>query len=567
MDGSVGKYRWLRLSAVLGTTALTVAACGGSSTAATGNNNMAPAAQQILRTNSGTEPNSFDPGQETYDYEGLIGRNVFEPLLKPTADLKDVTGAGASSFDVSSDGLTYTFHLRTNAKWSDGVPVKASDWVYGYQRLLDPSLAAGYTDPYFDAEIAGAQTYGSVDPNNKTAVASFIAGLGLSAPDDHTFVIKLSTPAGYFKWVVTLWVATPIRKDIVDKNGYTTWASTPTNVIGNGPFKISEEVPKDHVTLVPNSYYWGAAPHIQKWIDYFIEDSNQAFSKYQTGELDMLNVPLSLQDSVTADPNLTKQQHKYPSLNTFWLAFNLHKAPFDNVHVREAVSRAIDRNTLVNQVAKGQYTAVQSFIPNGMNGYTPSLGDAQAFDPVKAKAALAASGLPVSAYDTVKFLTRNTTTNQLLNQYFVNQINTNLGVHWTLQVVDSKTVTGQYLRKSNFQIYGSDGWGADYPDEQDWFDIFETGGCKGTNWGCPNDSTYDSTVSKGDAALKQSDRQAFYDQAAQQMESNYWVDFLYNRADVMLVKPYVSGLIVTPIDEATYLPGDFHTNSIYITTH
>jgi oligopeptide transport system substrate-binding protein len=567
MDRSVGKYRWLRLSAVLGTTALTVAACGGSSTASTNPNNMAPAAQQILRTNSGTEPNSFDPGQETYDYEGLIGRNVFEPLLKPTTDLKDVTGAGAASFDVSSDGLTYTFHLRTNAKWSDGVPVKASDWVYGYQRLLDPSLAAGYTDPYFDAEIAGAQTYGSVDPTNKAAVASFIAGLGLSAPDDHTFVIKLSTPAGYFKWVVTLWVATPIRKDIVDKLGYSTWSSTPTDVVGNGAFKISEEVPKDHVTLVPNSYYWGAAPHIQKWINYFIADANQAFSKYQTGELDALNVPLSLQDSVTSDPVLSKQQHKYPSLNTFWLAFNLHKAPFDNVHVREAVSRAIDRNTLVNQVAKGQYTAVQTFIPQGMNGYTASLGDAQAFDPVKAKAALAASGLPVSAYDTVKFLTRNTTTNELLNQYFVNQINTNLGVHWTLQVVDSKTVTGQYLRKSNFQIYGSDGWGADYPDEQDWFDIFQTGGCKGTNWGCPNDSTYDSTVSKGDSALKQSDRQAFYDQAAQQMENNYWVDFLYNRADVMLIKPYVSGLTITPIDEATYLPGDFHTNTIYITSH
>ena len=564
MDVSTGRRRWLRVPTVIVGCGLVLAACGGSSAS---NSNMAPSDKQILRTNSGTEPNSFDPGQQTYDYEGLIGRNVFEPLLKPTPDLKDVTGAAASSYDVSSDGLTYTFHLRQAAKWSDGQPVVAKDWVYGFQRLLDPSLAAGYADPYFDTEIAGAQNYGNVDPKDATAVKNFINGLGLSAPDDHTFQVKLATPAGYFKWAVTLWVAAPIRKDIVDKKGYSTWASNPTDVIGNGMFKISEETPKDHVTLVPNPNYWGTKPHIQKWIDYFISDTNQAFSKYQTGEIDVLNVPLASQDAVTNDPKLKAEQHKYPSLNTFWLAMNLQQAPFNNVHVREAVSHAIDRNTLVNQVAKGQYTAVQTFIPKGMNGYTPSLGSVQDYDPAKGKAALQASGLPVSAYDTVKLLTRNTTTNLLLNQYFVNQINTNLGLHWTLDTKDSKTVTGQFLRKGKFQIYGSDGWGADYPDEQDWFDIFTTGGCHGTNWGCPNDKTYDDLVSKGDSALKQSDRQSYYDQAAKLMEDQYWVAFLYNRTEVDLVKPYVQGITDTGIDEGIYLPGDFHTDTIYIANH
>jgi len=103
---------------------------------------MASNDKQILRTNTNTEPNSFDPGQETYDYEITLGHNIFEPLLKPTKDLKDVTGAAASSWEVSSDGLTYTFHLRQNAKWSDGQPVKAQDFVYGWQRVLDPTLAA-----------------------------------------------------------------------------------------------------------------------------------------------------------------------------------------------------------------------------------------------------------------------------------------------------------------------------------------------------------------------------------------------------------------------------------------
>ena len=562
MNRSTGGVRWLSIGATLSITAVVAVACGSTNT---GNTGMAPNDKQILRTNSSTEPNSFDPGQETYDYENMIGRNVFEPLLKPKPDLTDVQGAGASSYDVSSDGLTYTFHLRQTARWSDGQPVKASDWIYGFQRLLDPSLAAGYADPFFDLTIAGGANYSNVDAKDKAAVQSFIQGLGLSAPDDHTFVIKLAQPAGYFKWVVTLSVATPIRKDLVGSN-YTSWASTPTSVVGNGMFKIAEETPKDHVTLVPNPYYWGEKPHIQKWIDYFIPDANQAFSKYQTGEIDVLQVPLSTQDAVNADSNLKKQQHKYPSLGTFWLAPNLHVSPFNNVHVREAISRAVDRDTLVNSVAKGQYVARTTYIPDGMNGYTPSLGSVQSYDPAKAKAALQASGLPLSAYDNVKLLTRATTTNQLVNQFVLNQINTNLGVHWTLEVVDSKTVTAR-IRRGQFQIYGPDGWGADYPDEQDFFDVFTTGGCHGLNWGCPNDKTYDDLVSKGDAALKQADRQKYYDQAAKMMEDQFWLSFLYNRYDVTLVKPYVQGITSTAIDESNYLPGDFNTNTIFIAQH
>ena len=106
--------------------------------------------------NDGTEPNSYDPTQQTYTYEAAVGRNVFETLLKSKADVSDVQPAAAESYDVSSDGLTYTFHLRTNAKWSDGKPVTASDLVYGYQHLLNPALAAGYVDPFFDGTIAGA---------------------------------------------------------------------------------------------------------------------------------------------------------------------------------------------------------------------------------------------------------------------------------------------------------------------------------------------------------------------------------------------------------------------------
>jgi oligopeptide transport system substrate-binding protein len=544
---------------------LLVAACGGGTS--TTNSNMAPNDKQILRTNTGTEPNSLDPGQQTYDYEITIGHNVFEPLLKPTKDLKDVTGAAAKSFDVSSDGLTYTFHLRDNAKWSDGQPVKASDFVFGWQRVLDPTLAAGYADPFFTGSVKGGDKYGDVDTKDKAALTAYLNALGLSAPDDKTFKIELQQPAGYFKWIATLWVGAPIRKDIVDKYGSDKWATVPSQVIGNGPFKISEQVPKDHITLVPNANYWGDKPKIQKWINYFIDDANQYFSKYQTGELDVTQVPLANADLAKSDPKLKNELKRVAQLDTFWLAMNLTKPPFDNVKVREAVARAVDRKALVNEVAKGLYLERQTFIPEGMNGYKPDLGKAQDYDPAKAKAALQASGVSTAAIDKVQLLTRNTTTNKQLNEFLVNQINTNLGVHWTLQVVDSKVVTSNYLRKGNFQIYAVDGWGADYPDQQDWYDIFTTGGCHGTNWGCWNNKEYDDIVAKADQATKDADRQKLYDQAHGMLVNQYIVAFLYNRPAWVLIKPYVQGLNITPIDNAIYLPGENYANTIYITNH
>ena len=146
-----------------------VSACGGSTPV---NQNLAAPDKQIINMNDGTEPNSYDPTQQTYTYEAAVGRNVFEPLLTPKSDLSDVQPAAAEKYDVSSDGLTYTFHLRTNAKWSDGQPVKGADFVYGWKRLLNPALAAGYVDPFFDGTVAGAQNYGSTDPANQSAVDS-----------------------------------------------------------------------------------------------------------------------------------------------------------------------------------------------------------------------------------------------------------------------------------------------------------------------------------------------------------------------------------------------------------
>ena len=549
-----------------------VAACGGGG--GTTSANLAPPDKQILRANDGTEPNSYDPTQQTYTYEAAVGRNVFEALLKPNAELTDVLPAAASKYEVSSDGLTYTFHLRSNSKWSDGKAVTASDWVYGYQHLLNPALAAGYVDPFFDGTIAGAQNYGSIDVSSASAIDAFVAGLGLSAPDANTFVIKLQHPAAYFKWVVTLWMGVPIRKDVVESaaggsfpSSDTTkplmWANDAKTIIGNGPFKISEIVSKDHVTLVPNTGYWGGAPHLQQIIYYFIADGNTAYSKYQTGALDIIGVPTADIDVVRSDAVLSKQAHLYPQLTTFWMSFNSTKAPFDNAKVRMAFAKSIDRVKLTKDVRHDTDQPIQSFIPKGMAGYDTS-DNAQSYDPAAAKKLLSDAGVSASQLNSFKLLTRNTTGSKTVNQFIVDQWNTNLGLNIQLDVIDSKTVTSR-IRKGQFDIYGPDGWGADYPDQQDWFDIFTSGACHSLNWGCATIAGYDDIVKKANTELDQTQRNKDYLTAHKMLIDNAVVAFMYQAYEYDLVAPYVN-ITHTSFDDQN-LPGDQNWQTAYITTH
>ena len=550
-----------------------VAACGTSSGSA--GPTLASPDKQILRVNDATEPNSYDPTQETYSYEAAVGREVFEALLKPKADNSDVQAAAAKSYDVSADGMTYTFHLQPNAKWSDGKPVTASDWVYGYQHLMNPALAAGYVDPFFDTTIAGGANYGSVDVTSASAIDSFIAGLGLSAPDANTFVIKLAHPAAFFKWVVTLWVAAPIRKDVVasaaggtfastDTTKPEVWANNASTIIGNGPFKISEIVSKDHVTLVPNSNYWGGAAKLQQIVEYFIADGNTAFSKYQTGALDIINVPIADVTVVRGDPTLSKQAQLLPRLTTFWMTYNTKETPFDNPDVRMAFAKSVDRNKLVNDVLHGTDKAIQSFIPNGMGGYDTS-DNAQSFDPTAAKALLTKAGVTADQLNKFKLLTRNSTGSKTTNQFIIDQWNTNLGLNMQLDVIDSKTVTSR-IRKGKFDIYGPDGWGADYPDQQDWMDIYFTGACHSLNWGCPTLAGYDDLVTKADGELSQTQRNADYLKAQKQLIDQAAVGFLYQQYEYDLIQPYVGNLQIGAFDDE-YVPGNQNWNTTYITAH
>ena len=556
MDVSVARFRWLRVPALLTVVGLVVAACGTSSPTST---NLAK--DQTLRVNINTEPNSLDPGQEQYAYEGAVGVSISEALVRVKPDLSDVQPATASSWSTSTDGLTWTFKIRSNAKWNDGKPVTGADFVYAWQRILDPRLAASYADPFFDGTIAGAANYPNLDPVKDAAkIPAFIQGLGLSAPDASTFQVKLQAPSPFFKWIASLWMSAPVRKDVVDQYGSDKWATSPTSLITNGQYKVSEMVSKDHITLVPNTYYWGGTPTLTKIINYEIADDNQAYAKYLNGELDLDNVPLANTDLVQNDPKLKNEVKKVPQLTLFWMDYNTRKAPFNNAQARLAFSKAVDRASLVKNVGKNRWTAANFFIPKGMNGYRPDQGKTQDYDPAAAKTMLTqAVGDPSKI--TIDFLIRNSTANKQLGEFIADQLQTNLGVKVNQVVIDSKTVTTR-LRKHDYQLYVG-GWGADYPDDQDWFDIWMTG--SGNVFGGWSNAQYDALVKKADVEPDAKKRQDYYDQAQKILIDDAGGGFLYQRGYMFLVKPWVQNLTTTPIDQENV--GDQFWSKVSIASH
>jgi oligopeptide transport system substrate-binding protein len=553
----------------LGTAGLfAVAACGPTQQG--GGITLAP--NQELRVNIGTEPASLDPGQTQWNYEGAVDRQLFEAPLKASKDFKSVVPAAADSYSIDSTGTIYTFKLHPGAKWSDGVAVKAADFVYGWQRLLDPRQAAPYSS-FYTVVKNGAKVNG-MDPKD-TGIDAALQTLGLKAVDDNTFQVTLDNAAGYFKWVATLWTGAPIRKDVVakagkDSSGNDKWGAVApaavTTVVGNGQFKVSEVVPKDHITLVQNTNYSGSAPKptLTKITLKEIDDDAVAYAQYKSGELDIAGVPIANTQAVKDDPILSKELVQDPELTVFWVDINVKKAPFDNLKVRQAFAQAIDRDSYVKNVLKNRGYSSATFIPKGMRDYNPSLGTGQAYDPTKAKASLQASGLTADQLSSMNIkytYNSNSATSKTIAQFIADQLKTNLGVTLVLDGADSKT-NSKRLHTGNYQIGGPSGWGADYPDEQDWYDIFITGsGNQFSNW---SNASYDKAVNDADASADQSKRDTLYNQAGKILVDEAPVIFLNQRTRWALVKSYVKGLTDLPNDD---FPGDFYIYTVQIAQH
>lgn len=517
------------------------------------------ASDQTLRVMISDQPASLDPGQTQYTFETAVLRAISEPLLKPTPDLSGVVPAAAQSYQSNGDGSAYVFHLRPNARYSDGAPVTAQDFVYAWQRLIDPRLASP-DETLFANTILNGQRVSLLDPQRDAAtIDAALATLGLKAVDDHTFQVQLERPDPAFLWLATLPSGAPIRKDVVTKYG-DKWATAPSTLVTNGPFKVSDMVANSHIDVVRNRYYWGSRPMLDK-IDFeIVNDGAAALSKYQNGDIDQIAVDLPQAGAVSGDSRLSRQLVKTPDLTTFWMTFRVDSPPLDNIKLRQAIAQAIDRDAFVTQILSGQGLPAWTFIPKGMHGYTPSL-TSQKYDLAQARASLAASGLSANQVSLTLSYDQSNDFKTKAAKFVHDQLVNNLHINVALQALDPNTLSS-HKESGQFQITGPDGWDADYPDPADWYDFFLT--TSSYNVSLWQNQQYDNFVRVARTDMNPSRRDQEYLQAQSMLVEEAPVAFMAQTVSWYLVEPYVRGVVTSPVDE---WPGALNPGQLWIAPH
>lgn len=502
---------------------------------------------QVLRVAVPSLPAQTDPAL-TEPYDSGVARVAFEALLKPKPDLGDVQPAAAAGYQVSADGLTYTFHLQPRGAWSDGVPVRAQDFVAGWRRVLDPRVDSPVAE-LLAGTVKNASAYDSLDPTADAAkIPAFLDKLGLQAPDDHTFVVTLDHPAYSFKWIAAVPALAPARADL------TAGRAGP----GNGPFQL-ESATRSKIVLVANSHYWAGRPRLDEIVLVPRGDETADLARYRGANEEVTTVATASLPAVSRDGTLALQLAQVPRLGEVFAQFNVHAAPFDNPRVRLAFAQAIDRDQLLAQQAEPAQAAVGP-VPRGLRDYRPDLA-AQRFDAAAARGTLDSSGEAPAALQGIRLLVRDLPADRALAGFIVAQLKQNLGLDVSLDVHPSPVVTTT-LQTGKFQFQAPAGWLADYPDEQDFLDIFRTEDF--AQWSRYSNPAYDHLVAVADASADPTRRLQLYAQAQQLLAGEAPVAFLYQPLSWNLRQPYVQGATYTPLDD---WPGDVFAADISIASH
>ena len=303
---------------------------------------------------NGGEPDSLDPARAEAVHAFHVITDLYEGLLALDAHGNIVPGV-AESWDVSSDGLTYTFSLREDARWSDGTPVTAAHFVAGIRRTLSPDTGSAYAPLMYPLHNAQAVAQGDLPAT----------ALGIGAVDAHTLVIRLHAPAPYLPTLLTMPMAMPFLHDDGAEQGR---FSDPVRFVGNGPYLLAEWEPGSHIRLRRNPAFREADRVAVDEIRYYpVTEPMTELNMYRAGQLDItFTVPGShvrqLRESHAGELRIA------PFLALYYLAFDLSEAPFDNASVRQALSMAIDREALVRVTGRGEQPAY-GLVPDGVNGY------------------------------------------------------------------------------------------------------------------------------------------------------------------------------------------------------
>lgn len=476
------------------------------------------------------ESAKYDPGTTAETFAAPIIGNTFEGLVRLSPE-GEVVPALAESWTISEDGLTYTFKLR-DANWSDGKPVKASDFVYAWKRVLDP--ASGAMNSQMLYHIVGAEeAYGGAD-------ASKIA---ISAPDDQTLTFTLKQRVPYMLQLLNYPTFYPVREDVVaaDPEG---WTRSPATFIGTGPFRVTAFNQGESVVFEKNPNYYAADDvTLDKLTFRLIPDPATALAAMEAGDVDGI-------EAVPAPeiPRLSVESDAFmivPALGTTYAFFNPHQAPLDNIHVRKALSMAIDRTDIIEFVLQSADTPALGVVPPGMSlggeDFTAgrdNFGLSDTADVEGAQAELAEAGYPNGeGFPSTVFVTYSSPPIEKLLEAIQQMWKENLNIDVKIQATEWQVYYPE-VQKGEFQI-GQMGWGADYPHPMTFLDNFVTGSANNLNkW---SNADYDAAI---EAAKETSDEVTSRDdmRKAEAILMNDQVILpQYHRYNYMMMSPKVTG--------------------------
>jgi len=401
--------------------------CGRSTRVETGTRD------QILHIGSGAEPNDIDPNTNRSSVEYTLDSALFEGLVDMADDGNTILPGVAKRWDVSPDGRLYTFHLRPEARWSDGTPLTAGDFLYSFRRIFTPALAC--EGAVYGYAIAGAADFASGRTSSPDSI-------GMRVVDAETFEIRLDHRQPYFLTILAGAPFQPVPRAVVERFGGGTRPGTawtrPGNMVSNGPFMLSAWHPNQDLVVVRNPFYWDSARVRLREIRFYpIDNADTEESAFRAGQLHVtFTLPLGRISAYRArsDPRL----HVTPQLNTDYLFFNTARRPFDDVRIRRAFSLAIDRELVVPRVLQDSAAPAHSLTRPGTGGYLPP--PAVDHDPAEARRLLTAAGFPGGVgFPAVEFKVsglRNRRMAEALQEVWRKE----LGVHVSIAAEEEKTL-------------------------------------------------------------------------------------------------------------------------------
>ena len=488
----------------------------------------------VLNRGNGGEIKSLDPhfvdGLNESNIEGdiLIGLLTMDPSGEP------IPGA-ATSWNVSPDGKVWTFHLRDHI-WSDGHPVTASDFVFAWQRLLDPRTGAAYAYNLWVVKNAHAVSEGRLP----------LSALGIRARDDRTLEVTLEHPAAYLPELLTHDTAYPLPRHVVTVKG-NAW-SLPGTFVGNGPYVPSQWIPNDHVTLVRNLRFYDATHvHIDVVNYYPTTDSNAALRRFRVGELDT-QTPIPLTQIDWLRRNMPLALHTKPFLGLSYISINLRRPPLSDVRLRRALNLAVDREVLSEKVLRLGEPAAYSIVPPHVANY-PS-GAAQDFLALpkpqrlaKAKWLMRQLGYGPQNHLRLSFETFDEPNSKRVSAVIQAMLR-EIWIDLDIVAIDG-AVHGRNMQQGNYDL-GAASWFADFNDASNFLDLLRRD--SGNNYGHYDNAAFDATLNAAQLEPDATKRGLLLQKAEKIALADYvWIPLRF-RTTQDLVQPYVKGWTDNPRD-------------------